>query len=130
MINDSDRTDYCVLMNVGPVFPPLAESLRTTVSWTLADGTTTYALEGAVFVTGAAIQWLRDGLGIIAEAAETGPLAASVPDTEGGFLVPAFTGLGSPYWDPPAPGAPRGLTTAGGRAPPSRAAGEARAEAT
>jgi glycerol kinase len=100
------------------------------VAWTLADGTTAYALEGAVFVTGAAIQWLRDGLGIIAEAAETGPLAASVPDTEGVFLVPAFAGLGSPYWDPHARGALLGLTRTVGRAHLARAAVEAMAHQT
>jgi glycerol kinase len=83
-----------------------------------------------VFVTGAAIQWLRDGLGIIAEAAETGPLAASVSDTEGVFLVPAFTGMGSPYWDPHARGALLGLTRTVGRAHLARAAVEAMAHQT
>ena len=78
----------------------------------------TYAMEGAIFVTGAAIQWLRDGLGIIADAAETGPLAASVPDTGGVVFVPAFTGLGSPCWDPYARGAILGLTRGTGRAAP------------
>jgi glycerol kinase len=117
-------------MNVGPTVPPPAEGLLTTVAWTLADGTTAYALEGAVFVTGAAIQWLRDGLGIIASAAETGPLAASVPDTEGVFLVPAFTGMGSPYWDPHARGALLGLTRTVGRAHLARAAVEAMAHQT
>ena len=81
---------------------------------------THYALEGAIFVTGAAVQWLRDGLGIIAEAAEIEPLAASIPDSEGVVLVPAFTGLGSPWWDPTpgarcsaSPGAPAGPTWPG-----------------
>src|SRR5581483_9594902 len=86
--------------------------------------------EGAVFVTGAAIQWLRDGLGIIAGAAETGPLAASVPDSDGVFLVPAFTGMGSPYWDPHARGALLGLTKTVGRAHLARAAVEAMAHQT
>jgi glycerol kinase len=117
-------------MNVGPKVPPPADGLLTTVAWTLANGETAYALEGAVFVTGAAIQWLRDGLGIIAEAAETGPLAASVGDTEGVFLVPAFTGMGSPYWDPHARGALLGLTRTVGRAHLARAAVEAMAHAT
>ena len=67
-------------------------------------------MEGAIFVTGAAVQWLRDGLGIIADAAETGPLAASVPDTGGVYVVPAFTGLGSPWWDPYARGTIVGIT--------------------
>jgi glycerol kinase len=130
MTKNTYGTGSFVLMNVGAEVPAPAEGLLTTVAWTLADGTTAYALEGAVFVTGAAIQWLRDGLGIIAEAAETGPLAASVPDTEGVFLVPAFTGLGSPYWDPHARGALLGLTRTVGRAHLARAAVEAMAHQT
>ncbi len=130
MTKNTYGTGSFVLMNVGPKVPPPAEGLLTTVAWTLADGSTAYALEGAVFVTGAAIQWLRDGLGIIAEAAETGPLAASVPDTEGVFLVPAFTGLGSPYWDPHARAALLGLTKTVGRAHLARAAVEAMAHQT
>jgi glycerol kinase len=130
MTKNTYGTGSFVLMNVGPTVPPPAEGLLTTVAWTLADGTTAYALEGAVFVTGAAIQWLRDGLGIIAEAAETGPLAASVGDTEGVFLVPAFTGLGSPYWDPHARAALLGLTRTVGRAHLARAAVEAMAHQT
>jgi glycerol kinase len=123
-------TGSFVLMNVGPTLPPPVEGLLTTVAWTFADGATAYALEGAVFVTGAAIQWLRDGLGIISEAAEAGPLAASVPDTEGVFLVPAFTGMGSPYWDPHARAALLGLTKTTGRAHLARAAVEAMAHQT
>ncbi|MEW6476289.1 MAG: glycerol kinase GlpK [Actinomycetota bacterium] len=130
MTKNTYGTGSFVLMNTGPELPPPAPGLLTTVAWTLADGTTAYALEGAVFVTGAAIQWLRDGLGIIAEAAETGPLAASVPDTEGVFLVPAFTGLGSPYWDPHVRGALLGLTRTVGRAHLARAAVEAMAHQT
>ena len=130
MTKNTYGTGSFVLMNVGPAVPPPAAGLLTTVAWTLADGTTAYALEGAVFVTGAAIQWLRDGLGIIADAAETGPLAASVPDTEGVFLVPAFTGLGSPYWDPHARAALLGLTRTVGRAHLARAAVEAMAHQT
>jgi glycerol kinase len=130
MTKNTYGTGSFVLMNVGPKLPAPAEGLLTTVAWTLADGTSAYALEGAVFVTGAAIQWLRDGLGILAEAAETGPLAASVPDTEGVFLVPAFTGMGSPYWDPHARGALLGLTKTVGRAHLARAAVEAMAHQT
>jgi glycerol kinase len=130
MTKNTYGTGSFVLMNVGPKVPPPADGLLTTVAWTLADGTTAYALEGAVFVTGAAIQWLRDGLGILAEAAETGPLAASVPDAEGVFLVPAFTGMGSPYWDPHARGALLGLTRTVGRAHVARAAVEAMAHQT
>ena len=84
--------------------------MLTTVAWTLADGSTAYALEGAIFVTGAAVQWLRDGLGVIESAAEIGPLAASVPDNGGVCVVPAFTGLGSPWWDPHARGTIVGIT--------------------
>ena len=84
----------------GDSCPPPTEGMLTTVAWELADGTVAYALEGAIFVTGAAVQWLRDGLGIIDDAAETGPLADSVADTGGVYVVPAFTGLGSPVVGP------------------------------
>ena len=99
-------TGSFVLMNVGDTCPPPVEGLLTTVAWTTMQGRpgATYALEGAIFVTGAAIQWLRDELGLIRESADIGPLAASVPDTGGVFLVPAFAGLGSPWWDPHARG--------------------------
>ena len=130
MTKNTYGTGSFVLMNVGGAVPPPAEGLLTTVAWMLADGSTAYALEGAVFVTGAAIQWLRDGLGIISDAAETGPLAASVGDTEGVFLVPAFAGLGSPYWDPHARAALLGLTRTVGRAHLARAAVEAMAHQT
>ena len=86
-----------------------------------------YALEGSVFVSGAAIQWLRDGLGIITAAAEVGPLAASVPDSGGVVFVPALTGLGSPQWDPQARGIVTGLTRGAGRAQLARACVEAMA---
>jgi glycerol kinase len=84
-----------------------------------------YALEGSVFIAGAAVQWLRDGLGLIGSAAEIGPLAASVPDTGGVAFVPAFTGLGAPYWDPDARGAIVGLTRGTTRAHLARATLEA-----
>src|SRR3989442_9391525 len=112
-------------MKVGPTVPAPVGGLLPTVAWTLSGGETAYALEGAIFVTGAAIQWLRDGLGIIASAAETGPLAASVPDSEGVYLVPAFAGLGSPWWDPYARGLVVGLTRGTGRAHLARAVVEA-----
>src|SRR5439155_5627036 len=95
-----------------------------------ADGTTAYALEGAIFVTGAAIQWLRDGLGLIKEAAEIGPLASSIDDTEGVYLVPAFTGLGSPWWDPYARGLLIGVSRGVGKAHIARAVVEAMAYQT
>jgi glycerol kinase len=87
-------------------------------------------MEGAIFVTGAAIQWLRDELQIIERADEVGPLAASVPDAGGVVFVPAFTGLGSPYWDPYARGTVLGLTRGTGRAQLARAAVEAMAYQT
>ena len=80
-----------------------------------------------IFVTGAAVQWLRDGLGIIGDAAEIGPLAASVPDTGGVYVVPAFTGLGSPWWDPYARGTIVGITRGTTRAHLARAVVEAMA---
>ncbi|MGH8975102.1 MAG: glycerol kinase GlpK, partial [Acidimicrobiia bacterium] len=131
MTKNTYGTGSFVLMNLGPSLPDPVEGLLTTVAWDLADhGGVAYALEGAIFVTGAAIQWLRDGLGIIDQAAETGPLAESVTDTEGVYLVPAFTGLGSPHWDPYARGALVGLTRGVGRAHLARAAVEAMAHQT
>ena len=119
-------TGSFVLMNVGTEVPAPVDGLLTTVAWQIGE-TMTYALEGAVFVTGAAIQWLRDGLGILASSAEAGPLAESVPDTGGVVFVPALTGLGAPYWDPYARGAVLGLTRGTTRAHLVRAAIEAMA---
>jgi len=126
MTKNTYGTGSFVLMNLGESHPPPTEGLLTSVAWDLA-GSITYAMEGAIFVTGAAIQWLRDGLGIIDDAAETGPLAASVDDTGGVVFVPAFTGLGSPWWDPYARGAVFGLTRGTGRAHLARAVVEAMA---
>ncbi|MEO8744946.1 MAG: glycerol kinase GlpK [Candidatus Dormiibacterota bacterium] len=103
--------------------------MLTTVAWR-RDARLSYALEGAIFITGAALQWLRDGLGIIASAAEAGPLASSVPDSGGVFMVPAFVGLGAPHWDPYARGTIVGLTRGSGRAQVVRAAVEAMAYQT
>jgi len=119
-------TGSFVLMNVGTRQPEPVEGLLSTVAWTIEDKTT-YAYEGAVFVTGAAIQWLRDGLRIIDDAAEAGPLAASVADTGGVVFVPALTGLGSPYWDARARGTIVGLTRGAGRAEIARATVESMA---
>jgi glycerol kinase len=101
--------------------------MLTTVAWELADGSVAYALEGAIFSTGSAIQWLRDGLGVIGAAAEIGPLAASVDDSGGVYIVPAFTGLGSPWWDPYARGTIVGITRGTTRAHLARAVVEAMA---
>ncbi len=127
MAKNTYGTGSFVLLNVGATCPPPTEGMLTTIAWELADGTVAYALEGAIFVTGAAIQWLRDGLGIIEQSAEIGPLAASVPDTGGVYVVPAFTGLGSPWWDPYARGTIVGITRGTGRAHLARAVVESMA---
>jgi glycerol kinase len=131
MTKNTYGTGSFVLMNVGDTCPEPVDGLLTTVAWTLGpDRPATYAYEGAIFVTGAAIQWLRDGLDLIDDAAEIGPLAASVPDTGDVFVVPAFTGLGSPWWDPYARGAILGLTRGTGRAELARAVVESMAYQT
>ena len=131
MTKNTYGTGSFVLMNVGATCPEPVDGLLTTVAWQLGEGgETTYAYEGAIFVTGAAIQWLRDGLGIIDDAAEIGPLAASVDDTGDVFLVPAFAGLGSPWWDPYARGTLVGLTRGTGRPELARAVVEAMAYQT
>ncbi len=122
-------TGSFVLQNAGGELPEPAEGLLTTVAWGV-DGRVDYALEAAIFVTGAAVQWLRDGLGIIRTAAETEELARSLDSNDGVYLVPAFTGLGSPHWDPYARGTMLGLTRGSGRAHLARAALEAMAYQT
>jgi glycerol kinase len=117
-------TGSFVLLNSGTEPPPAADGLLGTIAWGLG-GETTYALEASVFVTGAAVQWLRDGLGMIKSAAETEELAASLDGNDGVYFVPALTGLGSPYWDPYARGALLGLTRGTGRAQIVRATLEA-----
>jgi len=102
-------TGCFLLMNTGERPSASRHRLLTTVAWRRDEGAH-YALEGSVFIGGAAVQWLRDGLGIIARAEDVGPLAASVPDAGGVVFVPALTGLGSPYWDPHARGTIVGLT--------------------
>jgi len=107
-------TGCFLLMNTGNE-PATSESgLLTTLAWGL-NGEVEYALEGSVFVAGAAVQWLRDGLGLIENAADSEAAARSVPDTGGVYLVPAFTGLGAPYWDERARGVLVGLTRGTGR---------------
>jgi len=119
-------TGSFLLLNAGRTAPPVREGLLSTVAWTI-DGKTDYALEGSIFVTGATLNWLRDGLGLISRFDEAEPLAASVSDTDGVYLVPAFTGLGSPYWDPYARGTIIGLTRGTSKAHIVRAAIEAMA---
>jgi glycerol kinase len=122
-------TGSFLLMHTGdtPVASP--GGLLTTMAAS-TDGRPAYALEGAIFVSGAAIQWLRDGLGIIAEAAELGPLAESVPDTGGVVFVPALAGLGAPWWDPDARGTIVGITRGTTKAHLARATVEALAYQT
>jgi glycerol kinase len=115
-------TGSFVLLNTGTDAPEPGEGLLTTVAWGIGDAEVDYALEAAVFITGAAVQWLRDGLGIISEAAETEPLAASLDSNDDVYFVPALTGLGSPHWDPYARGTIVGLTRGTGRAHLARAA--------
>jgi glycerol kinase len=109
MVKNTYGTGCFMLLNTGAVPVPSSNQLLTTVAWRL-KGKTTYALEGSVFIAGAVVQWLRDGLGLIRSAAEVEALAASVPDNGGVYLVPAFAGLGAPHWDPYARGVLAGIT--------------------
>ncbi len=124
MAKNTYGTGSFVLLNTGTEAPEPGEGLLTTVAWGLPDQTD-YALEAAVFVTGAAVQWLRDGLGIIDSAQATEGLAAQISGNDGVYFVPALTGLGSPHWDPYARGTIVGLTRGTGRAHLARAALEA-----
>jgi glycerol kinase len=117
-------TGSFVLANTGGTPVHSDAGLLTTVAWDIGQGLV-YALEGAVFVTGAAVQWLRDGLGIITTAAETEPVARTVPDSGGVVFVPALTGLGAPHWDPQARGTITGITRGTTRAHLVRATLEA-----
>ncbi|HEY5977351.1 MAG TPA: glycerol kinase [Solirubrobacterales bacterium] len=114
-------TGSFVLLNAGRSLPAPVDGLLTTIAAS-ADGAAAYALEASIFVTGAAVQWLRDGLGVIESAAETEALAASIEGNDGVYFVPAQTGLGSPHWDPYARGTIVGLTRGSGRAHLARAA--------
>jgi glycerol kinase len=117
-------TGSFVLLNQGTAVPRAPAGLLATVAWQIGLSTT-YALEASIFVTGAAVQWLRDGLGVIAAAGETEALAASLESNDGVYFVPALTGLGSPHWDPYARGTIVGLTRGAGREHLARAALEA-----
>ncbi len=115
MAKNTYGTGSFILLNTGDKPIPSEKGLVTTIAWGLA-GKVAYAMEGSIFITGAAVQWLRDGLGLIKSAAESEPLARSVPDNGGVYFVPAFVGLGAPYWDMYARGTIIGLTrgTTGG----------------
>ena len=117
-------TGSFVLVNLGGAAPDPAAGLLGTIAWGI-DGRLTYALEASIFVTGAAVQWLRDGIGVIEDAAETAALAASLASNDGVYFVPALTGLGSPHWDPYARGTIVGLTRGSTRAHLARATLEA-----
>jgi glycerol kinase len=123
MAKNTYGTGCFLLMNTGTTPLPSSNRLLTTIAWQTTD--LRYALEGAVFVGGAVVQWLRDGLGIIERSADIEALAASVPDAGGVYLVPAFTGLGSPHWDAYARGTMVGLSRGTTRAHIARAALEA-----
>ncbi len=127
-------TGSFLLVHAGSSCPGPSQGLVTTVAWDLGGhesrhghSDVAYALEGSTFVAGAAIQWLRDALGIVERAEAIGPLASSVPDANGAVVVPAFTGLGSPWWDPHARGIVTGITRGVGRAQLARAVVEAMA---
>ncbi len=115
-------TGSFLLMNIGRQPVVSRQRLLTTIAWGIGGEPVEYALEGSIFITGAAIQWLRDGLGVIVSAAESEHLAASLADNEDVYFVPALTGLGAPHWDPYARGAIFGLTRGTGRAHLVRAA--------
>jgi glycerol kinase len=117
-------TGSFVLLNTGAEAPAPSEGLLSTIACAPGEGVA-YALEASIFVTGAAVQWLRDGLGIVDEAGESEALAASLEGNDGVYFVPALTGLGSPHWDPHARGTVVGLTRGSGRAHLARAALEA-----
>ena len=121
MIKSTYGTGCFVVLNTGDEFVRSRNKLLSTVAYRFG-GKTTYALEGSIFVAGAAVQWLRDAVHLIASAGDTEKLARSIKDTEGVYLVPAFTGLGAPYWDPEARGAIFGLTRNSGIAHIVRAA--------
>ena len=121
MVKNTYGTGCFMLMHTGAKPVHSRNKLLTTTAWRIG-GHDEYALEGSVFIAGAVVQWLRDGLGIIKTSADVGPLAASVPDNGGVYFVPAFAGLGSPHWDPYARGTIIGLTRGTGAAHIARAA--------
>ncbi len=129
MAKNTYGTGSFVLVNVGTRCPAPIDGLLTTVAWQIGDERT-YAYEGAIFITGAAVQWLRDGLGIVASSADITELAASCDSTEGVYFVPAMAGLGSPWWDSHARGLIIGITRGTTRAHLARAAVEAMAYQT
>lgn len=124
MAKNTYGTGCFMLLNTGEQWTPSRNKLLTTVGWT-REGRTTYMLEGSVFMAGATVQWLRDGLGIIERSGDVEALAASVPDTGDVYVVPAFAGLGAPHWDPYARGVIVGITRGTTKAHIARAVVEA-----
>ncbi|HZB97235.1 MAG TPA: glycerol kinase GlpK, partial [Candidatus Sulfotelmatobacter sp.] len=129
MSKNTYGTGSFVLVNIGSQLVDPGHGLLTTVAWRL-QGQDVFALEGSIFVTGAGLKWLRDGLGLIRSVSEAGPLFDSVPDSKGCFFVPALNGLGAPFWDPRARGALLGLSAGVTRAHVVRAVVEAMAYRT
>lgn len=124
MLKSTYGTGCFALLNTGTDIVRSKNRLLTTIAYRL-DGKTTYALEGSIFIAGAAVQWIRDGLKLVKQASETGPLAESADPTQHVYMVPAFVGLGAPWWDAEARGAIYGLTRNTGPAEIARAALEA-----
>ncbi len=124
MMKSTYGTGCFALLNTGPDLVQSKNRMLTTIAYQLG-GKPTYALEGSIFIAGAAVQWLRDGLGLIDNASDTGPMAAAADANQDVYLVPAFTGLGAPYWDAGARGALYGLTRGTGPKELARAALEA-----
>ena len=129
-VKNTYGTGGFMLMNTGERPVMSQNGLLTTIAWGLGDKPVTYALEGSVFICGAAVQWLRDGLGLVSRASATEAIARSVADSGGAWFVPAFVGLGAPYWDPYARGALLGITRGTTRAHVVRAVIESMAYQT
>ncbi len=124
MLKSTYGTGCFALLNTGAEKVPSKNRLLTTIAYRL-DGKTTYALEGSIFIAGAAVQWIRDGLKLVKQASETGPLARSADPSQNVYMVPAFVGLGAPWWDAEARGAIYGITRNTGPAEIAKAALEA-----
>jgi glycerol kinase len=116
MAKNTYGTGCFMLMNTGTEAVQSQNNLLTTIAWQIDEGEVNYALEGSVFITGAAVQWLRDEMKLISDAAESEAVATSIEHSEGVYVVPAFVGLGAPYWDSYARGTIVGLTRGTGRA--------------
>jgi glycerol kinase len=121
MLKNTYGTGCFMVLNTGDKPIPSKNNLLTTVAWQI-NGKTTYALEGSIFIGGAVVQWLRDGLGIIRHSADVEKLAATVPHSDGVYFVPAFAGLGAPYWNQHARGTMVGITRGTSAAHIARAA--------